>query len=158
MFKTIEEHYIKNYALLIKRFKRRAGTEWDAEDVVQEAYYRALKYSHTFVEGMNFQHWFTRIVINVLKDHYSDISCMDSVEFDEELLEPDYHNSLPKDAQQVLKEEVEAITNSDHREVVNLYFIYGFKLREINQIVEMKYKNIDLIIQRFRKMLKEKYN
>jgi RNA polymerase sigma factor (sigma-70 family) len=158
MFSLIEEHYLQNYSNLIKRFKRRAGTEWDAEDVVQEAYYRALKYSHTFVGGMNLQHWFTRIIINVLKDHYDVQNNMSCIEFDEELIEPEYTNLPVGEANKLLREEIEAVDNPEHKEVLSLYFTYGFRMKEIDQIVEMKYRNIDLVIQRFRRMLKEKHN
>jgi DNA-directed RNA polymerase specialized sigma24 family protein len=83
---------------------------------------------------------------------------MSCIEFDEELIEPEYTNLPVGEANKLLREEIEAVDNPEHKEVLSLYFTYGFRMKEIDQIVEMKYRNIDLVIQRFRRMLKEKHN
>ncbi len=157
MSTVIEQHYQDNYDSLVKRFTRRAGTMWDAEDVIQEAYYRALKYFSTFQEGMVFQHWFVRILANVLKDHYN--SRIDgTVEFDEDLVEPEYSDYPPHQLRRMFRKEIDDVPNKEHKEILRLYYIYGFKFKEISQIVDMGYKGIDTVIHRFKLSLKEKYN
>jgi len=44
MNKQLERFYKTNYLTLIKRVSHRAGGPYNAEDVVQEAFVRALKY------------------------------------------------------------------------------------------------------------------
>ncbi len=48
----------------------RLGNELDAEDVVQETYLRAYKSMSTFRRQSNIKTWLTRILFNVIADHF----------------------------------------------------------------------------------------
>lgn len=82
----ITQHYKDNYRRLIKRMTFRAGTEWDAEDVVQEAYARALRYQDSF-DGTNFDRWFNTILNNALREHKNNESGITHQSFEEEEVE-----------------------------------------------------------------------
>lgn len=153
----IEKHYRENFNQLVKRVQSRAKTFWNAEDVVQEAYVRALKYQHTYIQGSPFENWFSRILSNSLKDFINaerEYSSIDDLQEDEEGIEC---SSYPSSVKREVIEAIEELS-SDHREIVRLNIVYGYDLRDIVRITDMKYKTIDQIIQRFKKGLKERYN
>ena len=155
--KQIELHYKDNFSSLVKRIKYRTGTTQAAEDVVQEAYLRALKYKGAFIEGANMEHWFSRILSNALKDYMRaerEYSGMDDIEDEEG--EPVENENIPDSIKREIRFAISQLPDH-HREVVELYYIYGYELRQIAQIVDMKYQTINQTIQRFKNALKERY-
>lgn len=152
----VEEHYRKNFNKLVKRYQFRAGTKWAAEDIVQEAYLRALKYSNSFKDGLEFDNWFSRILANTLKDYKRaerDYAGLDELDEEDERVEDEsYPDKIKLEIQRSIRELPVEI-----REVVELNLLYGYDMRQIVQIVNMKYRTIDQILQRFKKDLKEKY-
>jgi RNA polymerase sigma-70 factor (ECF subfamily) len=48
----------------------RLASHPDAEDVVQETYLRAYRSFNTFQPGTNLKAWMTRIMLNVISDHF----------------------------------------------------------------------------------------
>lgn len=158
MNEVIEQYHIKHYYLLVKRIKYRTGNEADAEDIVQEAFSRALKYQTTFHDDMEFRHWFGRILSNVLKDYIHDkfVNGVDA-EFDEE------HEDLIIDKRHIadimngIGDDIDNMEDPHHREVVTLYLVLGFPIRDIVKITNMKYKSIDTIVHRFKKRMEERY-
>jgi RNA polymerase sigma-70 factor, ECF subfamily len=47
----------------------RLGNREDAEDVVQETYFKAFSSIHSFKTGTNMDSWLTTIMLNTLRDH-----------------------------------------------------------------------------------------
>ncbi len=152
----IENHYRKNFNTLVKRIKYRAGTQWNAEDIVQEAYLRALKYAATYRDNLEFDHWFARIVSNTLKDFKRaerDYAGLEDIGEEDELVED---TSLPRNIQLEIRRAINDLP-ADQKEIVELHLVFGFELRHIVQIVDKKHATINQTIQRFKKTLKEKY-
>jgi RNA polymerase sigma factor (sigma-70 family) len=156
MYSIIEKHYKHNYKSLVKRVKFRAGSQEDAEDVMQEAYCRALKYADTFEMGTEYHKWFSRIISNVIKDHIAEKygHSNNHEEMDEEHHESILVEEVDNDFSKILTDAIDKVENEEHKEVLSLYFTWGFSLREINQIVDFNYKNIETIIMRFKKDFK----
>lgn len=155
----IAKHFKFNYRTLVKRVKYRTNNnEHDAEDVVMEAYTRALLYKDSFELGLPFSHWFGRIVSNCLKDWKREqYNGTLTDEFDERDVEPTPDKSIAENLIKKISIEIDKVENEEHKEILRLNLVYGFKLREVAQITNLKYKNIDLIIQRFKEQLKEKH-
>jgi DNA-directed RNA polymerase specialized sigma24 family protein len=65
--KLFDAHYRSNYAGLVKKVYRTAGSLHNAEDIVQESYARALEYYADTVE--DFDKWFSTVMFNVMRDH-----------------------------------------------------------------------------------------
>jgi len=154
----IEEHYRNNYRLLIKRIKWKTHSDQDAEDIVQEAYARAIKYKDAFLLGVEFKLWFGRILSNVVKDFIRDrYNNGFHQEFDEE------HDDFIIDRQHIfdvlrgIEDDINATQDTVHKEILTLYHILGFPIRSIVDITNMKYKMVDTVIQRFKKKMEEKY-
>ena len=82
--------------------------EEDADDAVQEASLRALRYFHTFVGG-NGRAWFLRIVRNVCSHHHVAIPGSPAEPFDEEQHSGDHVQGDPE----------RALIQNDHAILVN---------------------------------------
>lgn len=153
---NIEQHYRDNFSTLVKKYSRSMGSVHSAEDVVQEAYYRALKYGSTY-NGTNFDGWFGRILINSLRDFKAaERGRGIEQEADEQTLGTISEQGLDAKTIKEIKELI-STKSVQHREILNLYFIHGYKLRDILAIVDMKRKTVDQCLQRFKKELKEIY-
>jgi len=152
----VEQHYRDNYRKYLKLLTFRAGTEWDAEDVLHDAYYWALKYYKGF-DGTNFDRWFRTILNNTLKDYKSaQLGHVSDVEFEEELAE-----GLPCNqySQQVCFEIRELIDTKSlyQQEILHLYFDNGYTAKDISRITEHNYKAVHKMINRFINELKDLY-
>ena len=62
----IEKHYRKNRKTFVAKVRR--NLDEYAEDIVQEAYRRALSAVHSGYEVMNFEAWMNRILFTVCQD------------------------------------------------------------------------------------------
>ena len=159
LFKSsqIEKHYRDNYQRLVKMVLFRAGSIWDAEEVVQGAYERALKYYRVFPEN-EFNLWFGRLLNNVLRDHKS---------ADRDWLrgfghigdEDETHGSCPHYPEEILREVFDLIsTKSEIQiEVLSYYMKHELSAKDISEITDYPYKRTHQIIQRFKNELKELY-
>lgn len=159
MFQVIEDHYKANKNAIIKNISFRAGSTQDAEDIVQEAYCRALTYIHAFNPNeFEFNRWFSRLFSNVWKDAISDKYMRGKPE---EIDEKDYvcykFESNAPQLMELVCDAILQVENPDHREVLTLYLLYGYKLREVAEIVDMRSGTVNQILFRFKEDLKETY-
>lgn len=160
MFSIIEKHHEANFNRLVKKFSFRLTKE-EAEDVVQEAYYRALKYAPSFEMGTSFTRWFNTILANARRD----------------LLIEKYREGMHEDVddhvdvladlgvdfeagsiREFLEGEIKNVANPSHSQVLRLYFVFHYPLCDIVEITEESYANARQIIQRFKVVLKERIN
>lgn len=153
----IEQHYLNNYRRLMKTFTFRAGTEWDAEDVIQEAYARALKYYKSFTgKPEEFNKWFYTIINNTLKEYKNIEKGVAAESFEEE--EAD---GIPCSyVHDRIMGEVYALIDTKsvvQIEVLTLHFKQGFSAKDISYITDVSYSAARQIILRFRNELKDLY-
>ena len=154
-YEEVEKHYRENAARLAKKMSWRAGSIEGGEDVIQEAYYRALKYIHGF-RGEDFGPWLNTIINNSLREYKNaekGYSVVSEEEIEEESYEcPSYYQHIMRDVLALIE------TKSDvQREVLGLYFKQQYNPKAISQITNVRYKACHQIIQRFRNELKELY-
>lgn len=152
---VVETHYRANHNRLVKILTFRAGTPEDAEDVVQEAYARSLKYFKSF-NGENFNRWFTSILNNCLRElknvqkgHAADL-------FEEEEADgtqcPHYANEILKEIRAMIEKK-----NPDHRMILSMHFDHEYSAIDISRLTEFSYAKCHQVIQRFRNELKSIY-
>ena len=155
MIPMIDEHYRANYGRLIKRFTFRAGTVWSAEDVVQEAYTKAIKYYRSF-NGDNFDKWFSTILNNCLREFKNEEKGYSSVEYEDEEGEGVACSLYPA---RVMAEIYELIETKSlvQIEVLMLYFHQEYTAKDISLLTTHTYSQTHQIIQRFRNELKDLY-
>jgi RNA polymerase sigma factor (sigma-70 family) len=152
---AIENHFNQNRARYVKKFTFKTGTVEDAEDIVQEAYCRLLKYHHSF-HGKEFDRWFNMILNNCFYDLKNNQAGNYAEVFDEEAVEG---TSCPHYSDQVMREVYELISTKSlvQQEILGLYFEHEYSAVDISRCTEHSYANAHQVIRRFRQELKELY-
>lgn len=154
----IEAYYIKNRSALIKKVAGRAGTPENAEDIVQNAFLKALQYWPSYdarVKG--FDEWFGRILSNALRDFMTDERNYGmAMEFDEEEQPGVEMPSISDNLREKIQKEI-GLASVKNQEVLSLYYTQGYSMKEVVEITDLKYKDVDTTIQRFRKHIQERY-
>jgi len=152
---TIEEHYVTHYSKLVKRMTFRAGEQWSAEDIVQEAYTRSILYWKSF-DGTNYDRWLNTILNNCLREHKNAVKGITTVEFDEEEAEgvdcSSYSGHVMAHVYQLIEQKSDV-----QKEILMLYFHQEYAAIDISRITPYTYSQIHQIVQRFRNELKEMY-
>lgn len=155
-FSVIEEHYKGNRNRFIKRITSRCGGEWAAADVVQESYYRALKYFSSYKEEFSLDAWFSRILTNTMKEHKNQERGFSHTTYEEDEQEGTPCNRF---SEQLVKEIYELIDTKSlvAKEVLSYHFQQGYSAKEVSEITEHSYSNCHQIINRFKSELRELY-
>ena len=155
MNQLIENHYRENYKKHLKRMTFRAGGLHQAEDIVQEAYARALKYyDSTRID--EFDKWFSMVLNNSYNDYMRDEIGLSYLDDDDEPLGSIDCSIL---GGQTLTEIYDLIaTKSEAQiEVLTLHLRYGYSPTDISKQTEYTYAMIHKMIQRFKKELEDLY-
>lgn len=149
----IESYYKENYQKCIKRIYSRTKDVMAAEDVVQDAFERALKYYHTYDSSHEFEAWFNTILNNSYKDWIKDNRNQGMVvEYDEEKDDPLPMADLKTES--VVQREMTKLC-SNQRHAAHLYFNAGLMPREISQIVDMTPRTVAKSISQFKRHIRE---
>lgn len=149
----IEKHYRHNFNSLVKRLKFRAGSVEAAEDIIQDAYERALLYIGSFNVGENFNHWFMRVVSNALKDYKNNEKGRGYEELNHDILLGEINPMFESYYKEEVKELI-SLKKEAHQEILSLYFTFGYGLKQITHITDIPYKTVSQAIQRFKTELK----
>lgn len=152
----LEEHFKTSRLKLLKAISNRAKTPENAEDVVQEAYCRALKYSASYDTTRSFDFWFSRIVYSCLMDFLREengLSYSDNENQEEESID------CPSYPQHIMREIYELIDTKSvvQIEVLTLYFKHEYSATDISKVTMYSYAMCHKIISRFREELRQLY-
>ncbi len=147
VYQLIEEHYREHFDIITRRISRYLGSRYNAEDVLQEAYYRTCKYWDTYDDKQDFKKWFNVILNNSIKDF-----------FKKQILHGMSVDVLPEIAAvQTLQrieigELVKLIEEQEERvcRILKLYLLEGYTSYEVAEIVPESAVNIRKIVERFR--------
>lgn len=152
----IENYYKEKYDDLVRMYSSRAGPD-DVEDVVQEGFYRALKYKHTFNPTyITVDQWMSGILNNCLKDMLKekrDGKTMHDTDHD-----PTIDDRCPSDTElenKILADIADKSGNT--KQILWLYFKMGYKYSEIHRIVGGSYSCVDNAVNRFKAKMRDKY-
>lgn len=152
----VEEHYRKNYKQLVNHMVNRVPNKSHAlaEEVVQEAYCRALKYYEGFNPELKpFSTWFNRILNNAcsacLQEEGGNLPSLDDDEIDLEPYRIMEDVDVPFELVIMIQESMKK-QKPEVYEVLNMFFNLGMKTREIAECVEFNHGNVRQIIRRFR--------
>lgn len=155
MYEFIEQHYKENRQRVVKRMMFRAGGIEAAEDIVQTAYERALRYNKS-CDPTRFGQWFAMLLNNALRDYKNEEKGYSAVELDEdEMFEP----GCPHYPDRIMAEIYELMnTKSEVQiEVLSLHLKQGYRAVDISRITDHSYAKCHHIIERFRNELKDLY-
>lgn len=148
--KQIEQLYTETKNGHIKLMSRILGGDMStAEDVVQEAFCRALQYWPSYDPKRGpLKPWFNRIMFNALRDIQQEYNNRPKEDCEGISLEDVLSsNSLPE----TVVESIESVENDSHQRVLYLFYVLGYNSREISQIEEkMSQTNVTTIVNRFK--------
>lgn len=142
--------------------------EEDANDLVQEAYFKAYKSIHRYQEGTNAKAWLFRILRNIFINEYrKKVNRPTQVDYEEVInyhVEEDTSYSSYMDLREemfqgMIGDEVTLAINAlpvDFRVVILLCDIEDFKYEEISSILDIPIGTVRSRLHRARNLLKEK--
>lgn len=154
----IEKYYTENYNQLINRVKRRCGGVINAEDVVQEAFARAIKYKDSFDDQRRpYEAWFNTILNNSLRDFQRQERLYGmNLEFEEEKIDgvsmKEIRATTGREIHRLIAQQEEP-----KRTILNLHFNRNYTTREIAEVEDVPLGTIFTTINRFKKEVMEKY-
>lgn len=145
----IEAYYRENYDERLKFARKRVG-DYNlalAEEALQEAFYRALKYFSTYDEREDFENWFGRILVNCIND----VKRMErdkGVSHIEEIHKDDYITTIPH-----TKQVIDLLSKEKPRnqEILRMYLLYDYKSREVAEFLHINHDVVRDVIRTFRR-------
>lgn len=158
MCDTLERFYKDNREMYLKRLYYRAGNPENAEDILQEAFCRAVRYWDSF--NPNTQElgaWFNTVLNNALRNFKRDERSMGTyVEYDDELTDGKEMSQTDGD---MVKRIEAAIAKREGvvKDALYLYFIKGYTRREVRQVLDIKKDYLAVSISRFKDLMRERY-
>lgn len=157
----IEQYYRENYNKQVKLVSRILNNDYaSAEDVVQESYCRALKYSETFEKSKgDFEKWFNSILFNCLSNLKSEgrsvIKEPIHRHYDIEW-EPMFPSILEN--LNLVSGEIDLEKKRDKKQILDCFFLKGYTAKEIRYTIGYSETKVWKVCSEFRKKLKEKFN
>lgn len=153
----LEDSFRKDYKKWYFAVRYKAKTHEVAEEVIQEACYRALKYAPTYNSEKPFDDWFFTILNNALMDKMREErhSGM-SVQYKEEFETGYVPDGWSYDVMRKIRQDINKLP-SPRKDICKLYFCAGYTPREITQIVDSTNNAVRSIIKRYRKTIEENY-
>lgn len=156
MSKLIEDYYKSNYERLVKSYTRRCGTPWDAEDVVQEAFTRALTHVDKYGRTEPVANWITRIVFNTFCDWKREQRAGgSSVSYSDEDYDPIEGNQERKVLVDKVRSHISNKYDEKTQEVINLFYFCNYKAREIGELTGLSTSLVLNKLADFRKVMQE---
>lgn len=158
--KILNDYYDDHYADLCHLLRRRKlFHEGDQEDVVQEAFSRALQFIESYDPEKRIESWFLTILNNCYNDYYNaeQMRGASNEQFDE--------NDFPTLDTRILQDNIaiEKVTqmisekNEPMRTILNLYYIRNYPPKDIKKIIDgWAYNSIRTLIHNFGGEIKEK--
>jgi RNA polymerase sigma factor (sigma-70 family) len=152
----IEKLCHSDYNSMVKRISFRAGGIPNAEDVVQEAFARALKYSGTFDPAKKeIGAWFNMIMNNALRD-FKRQQRMEGMT-DEDETTDSLDNTVYQEEMIRLTEEEMDSRGEDVAEALRYHIVMGYTIKEVAELVAMTPFVVKNHVQSFRKYMRGRY-
>lgn len=158
MREAIEQLYRDNFEMYTKSLMGRAGGLANAEDIVQEAFYRALKYNDSYDPArVDLNSWFSTILKRAMYD-FKRAELKQGMATDKESREEptvDTDGFEQKVAEDLL-EEIEG-RKPNHQNILHLFFIKNYAPRDITEVLNENISNVKKVLDRFKLEMQLKY-
>ena len=137
------------------------GDRFGAEDIVQEAFTRALKFEKSYDPNAgDIKAWFNSILFNALRDYkrtergYS-VETTKDISVDDVMPEEYVSKISDGHLKKMVEDTILNLPNDRHKKVLYLFFILGYTSSEIAQIeAGVSQTNVTTIVNRFKESLK----
>lgn len=155
----IEDYYRNNFSKKIKTISRILKGDFPvAEDIVQEAFVRAIKFQRSYDPTIGtLDKWFNSIMFNCLREYQSDPNHRKMNNYGdinpEEVLN-DWSMSDDKSRKILIPKHIMSLDNDFHKRILTLFFILGYTSSEICQIEnDVTVSNVTTVVSRFKEKL-----
>ncbi|KLU66956.1 RNA polymerase sigma factor SigV [Desulfosporosinus acididurans] len=123
------------------------GNKDDAEEIMQEVFYKLLFKSPTFNNDGHEKAWLIKVTVNLCRDTLRSVWHKRVIKMEE----IDHYYDDPADSG-ILKEIINLPTK--YKSVIYLYYFEDYSIKEIAQILSCKESAIKMRLQRGRQLLK----
>jgi RNA polymerase sigma factor (sigma-70 family) len=151
-----ERHHVKLYNFLVRVTSRRDSSE----DLVQEVFFRILKYGHSFRGEAPFTVWMYQLARNAATDHFrkwkNEMPLDEAQDAPDPDLSPD--DSLVHDEKSEMLKRALALLSDEKREVLVLSRYQELKYEEIGAILNCPVGTVKARVHRALKDLKREYH
>ena len=150
-----ERHHVKLYNFLVRVTNKRDSSE----DLVQEVFFRILKYGHSYRGEAPFTVWMYQLARNAATDHFRKWKRETPLDGTEESAdnEPAPDDSLVHDERSELLKKALAMLSAEKREVLVLSRYQEMKYEEIGAILNCPVGTVKARVHRALKDLKREY-
>lgn len=153
-----ERYYRQLYGYLYNMTRQKESSE----DIVQNVFFRMLKYRHSFNGSGEFKSWMYHLARNVLSDHFKKSKktpTLGDLHHFEERLEEDQHTDGQIEKEQELKVLEQALNNvsEENRELLILCRYQELQYQEIAQILNITEGAVKVRVHRALNQLKSVY-
>lgn len=160
---------VDKLSLLFKRYHQaiykfayyQIGDQALSEDIVQNVFYRLLKYKETYSGQGEFKTWIYHIARNTITDHYRKTNKIEYKEDITGLSDVNRNGSIPSEYEkssdlQVVKKALQLL-KEDQRELLVMCKYQDMPYKEIAAILNTNENNVKIKVHRAIKELKEIY-
>jgi len=159
-------HYTKNKGTLMNKIKRRVFDHQDAEDVLMDAFVKAISYQHAYDPKQEVGKWFNTILNNAIRDYRtkflkekSGANHNANYEFDETLEEMaviDHNLEIDWATLEAIKQEIADRIGTTNT-ALRMYFLDGYEPKDIAGLTDTTSAVVRSIIHRFKQEMRKKY-
>lgn len=155
--KVIEEHYRANFNIYVKKIRNRTQ-DWSLalpQEIVQEAYARALRYYRTFNKDVQtFDAWFNAILNNTLRKAQKEERQKGvNHEIDQDRTPEDEIVPSGYDVMGHIYEMPQGRVKS----IITMYYLQGFKTKDIAEYLNVGHSNVRKIIMQWCRGIEQTY-
>lgn len=153
---VLQEHYADNFNQDVKRYTRMLRCPYGAEDVVQEAYARAIKYIDTWKPDVQtFGQWINTIMHNACKDYRKDQRNQGMVRSEERQVNVEQLAAIEGRADEI----IERIKAQPYpaRGILEGFYLLGHTYKEIARYLDVNWHVIHDTLKRFVQEERERY-
>lgn len=155
----IEKCFREHWDEFIKKINRRCVNTADAEDVVAEAFKRAIQYRDSYNPEKQAMHvWIFTIVLNAYHDYISDLFrkgvSVPATDAYIESYERDFEGIAT--LEQILKE-IGKLSDGPTKDCLSMYFVLGMTPKEIASVAPVNSKFVRNAVYRFKEYIQENF-
>jgi len=148
--KELRHFFAEEYDTLVKRANFRVRHPDDAEDIVMDAFRKAVEYWKSFdPEKRELGAWFNTILNNSVRTYQRE-KFMKHIEADPDAEIPVEDTHDLKDLTDHIQEDIQAIENDERRNVIHLFFNLGYSYQDIELITDSSIRNARYFVEEFR--------
>ena len=155
--KELRHFFATDYDKLVKRANFRVRNFDDAEDIVMDAFRKAVEYWKSYdPEKRELGAWFNTILNNSVRTFQRE-KYMKHIEADPDVEIPVEDQEDVRDIYEHIQKDLKEVENEERRNVLHLFFNLGYSYQDIEMISEASIRNARYYVEEFKREMREKY-